>query len=203
MGFEWARPTSFAEPIFTVAAGVQLLRRRPQPVVPVELGDVGDQRGADPVPPGRHVGRRGLGRGPDDPPSDRDPRGRGAEPQDPVIPVPLPDVPLREAVTACPPGRRRAFVSLKRNRTPEDQGPRRSRLLSGGTPPRPAPGLNQRRARASEMSAPSPTRWRGRRRRGRVVSSPAVHRTLRQLSLSTRSTRAAPLRLPRGGSRLG
>ena len=45
MGFEWARPTSFDAPTFTVGQGVALLRGRPQPVVPVELRHMGDQRG--------------------------------------------------------------------------------------------------------------------------------------------------------------
>ena len=50
MGFEWARPTTFAEPMFDGRRRPALLRRRPQPVVPVELGDVGEQRGAARVP---------------------------------------------------------------------------------------------------------------------------------------------------------
>ena len=45
MAFEWARPTSFAEPMAAVGQRAALLRGRPQPVVPVELGDVGEQRG--------------------------------------------------------------------------------------------------------------------------------------------------------------
>ena len=50
MGFEWARPTSFAKPMFAVGHGNALLRSRPQPVLPVELRHLGDQRGADPAP---------------------------------------------------------------------------------------------------------------------------------------------------------
>ena len=46
MGFSWARPTSFVDPMFEVGRRAALLRRRPQPVLPVELGDLGEQRGA-------------------------------------------------------------------------------------------------------------------------------------------------------------
>jgi hypothetical protein len=44
MGFSFARPTTFADPMFTVGQRVALLRRRPQPELPVGLGDLGDQR---------------------------------------------------------------------------------------------------------------------------------------------------------------
>src|ERR1035441_9532159 len=75
-----------------------LLRRGPQPVLPMELGDMGDQRGTDPLSCDRHVRRRRLGRGLDSPPRDRDPRRCSAEPQDPELPVPLVHVPLPQAV---------------------------------------------------------------------------------------------------------
>ena len=139
MGFEWARPTSFADPMFTVGSRRALLRRRPQPVVPVELGDVGDQRGADPVPRDRDGRRRRLGRRPDDPPGDRDPRRRGAEPEDPVVPVPLADVPPREASDGCCLGAVEV-VSATRAETREarrnDQAPLRPRR-SPALDPRP------------------------------------------------------------------
>ena len=49
-------------PMFTLGRRRALLRRRPQPVVPMELSDVGDQRGADPISRDRHVrwGRLGA-----------------------------------------------------------------------------------------------------------------------------------------------
>ena len=53
MGFEWARPTSFADPMFEVGDGAPHYARRPQPVAAVELGDVGDRRG-----PARRTCRR-------------------------------------------------------------------------------------------------------------------------------------------------
>ena len=45
MGFSWAHPTSFTQPDHRGGERRALLRRRPQPVLPVELGDLGDQRG--------------------------------------------------------------------------------------------------------------------------------------------------------------
>gem|GEM_PF-1651294 len=72
-----------------------LLRRRPQPVAPLELGDLGDQRSANPLPRHRHDRRGGVGCQSHDPPRDRDPRGCSAEPEDPLISIPLPFVPPR------------------------------------------------------------------------------------------------------------
>ncbi len=45
MGFSWARPTGVRRPDVRGRRQRHVLRRRPQPVVPVELGDLGDQRG--------------------------------------------------------------------------------------------------------------------------------------------------------------
>ena len=81
MGFEWARPTSFAEPMLSVGRGPALLRRRPQPVVPVERGDLGEQRGAAALPADRHGRAAGVGRRRDDPPRHRDPRRHGLNPR--------------------------------------------------------------------------------------------------------------------------
>jgi hypothetical protein len=75
-----------------------LVRRGLQPVVPMELSDVGDQRGTYPISRDHHVRRGRVGRGLDGPPRDRDPRRRGAKPQDPELPVPLIDVSPPEAV---------------------------------------------------------------------------------------------------------
>ena len=46
MGFEWARPDDVRRSDVHRRRRRALLRRRPQPVAPLELGDVGDQRGA-------------------------------------------------------------------------------------------------------------------------------------------------------------
>ncbi len=43
MGFSWARPTSFADPMFTVGGFDELLRRRSQPLAVMEFDNVGDQ----------------------------------------------------------------------------------------------------------------------------------------------------------------
>ena len=61
MGFDWARPTTFDEPDVRRRRPRALLRRRPHPVVPLGLRNLGHQRGADPVPaPGpRGCRRRG------------------------------------------------------------------------------------------------------------------------------------------------
>ena len=56
MGFEWARPTSFDEPTFVVGDHVVYYAVDHTPVVPVELGDLGEQQGADPVPAHRARG---------------------------------------------------------------------------------------------------------------------------------------------------
>ena len=105
MAFEWARPTSFADPMVDGGQGPALLRRRPQPVVPVELGDVGEQRGAARVPAHRDGRRRRVGRRRDDPPRDRDPRGHRREPAHPVLPGARGDLPVRSqrSLTRPPP----------------------------------------------------------------------------------------------------
>ena len=59
MGFSWAKTTTFAEPMFTVGRPHRLLRGGPQPVLPVELLQLGNQRGAAAVPGNRdHRPRR-------------------------------------------------------------------------------------------------------------------------------------------------
>ena len=79
MGFEWARPTDFDDPMFRVGTG-RLLRGRPQPVVPLGVGDLGEQPGADPVPAAGARGRRVVGRRRDPEQGDRDPRRPGRQP---------------------------------------------------------------------------------------------------------------------------
>ncbi len=72
-----------------------LLRRRPQPLLPVGLGVVGDQRGPVAAPAdGARRARRVEGER-DDPARHRDPRGCHPEPQHPVLPAPRPGVPAR------------------------------------------------------------------------------------------------------------
>ena len=73
MGFEWARPTGFDDPMFAVG-NVDYYGGRPQPVVPLGVGDVGEQPGADPVPAAGARGPRVVGRRRDAEPGDRDPR---------------------------------------------------------------------------------------------------------------------------------
>jgi alanine dehydrogenase len=68
-------------------------------VVPVELGDVGEQRGAARVPAGRHGRPRGLGGQRDDPSRDRDPRRPHPEPPDPVVPGPVAGLPVRHRLS--------------------------------------------------------------------------------------------------------
>ena len=81
MGFSWARPTTFDDPMFDGRRPRPLLRRRPQPVVPLELGDLGEQRGAAPVPARRcSSGPAAWDARRDDQPRDRDPRRPGLNP---------------------------------------------------------------------------------------------------------------------------
>ena len=87
MGFSWATTTTFAEPMFKVGRPHRLLRRGPQPVLPVELRHLGDQRGAAAVPRDRDVRPRRPGRERDHPPRDRDPRRRGPEPGCAAVPA--------------------------------------------------------------------------------------------------------------------
>ena len=50
MGFGWARPTTFAEPMFTVGDNVHYYAVDHSPSLAVELRDLGDQRGPAAVP---------------------------------------------------------------------------------------------------------------------------------------------------------
>ena len=61
MGFSWARPTTFTEPDLRRRRQRALLRRRPQPVLPVELRHLGDQRGAAALPADRARRAASLG----------------------------------------------------------------------------------------------------------------------------------------------
>ncbi len=85
MGFSWAQPTSFTEPIIGIDGRRALLRRRPQPLLPVELGDVGDQRGVAAPPRARSRRARCLGRDTDDRPGHRNSRRHRTQPRHPGL----------------------------------------------------------------------------------------------------------------------
>ncbi len=87
MGFEWARPTSFADPMFTVGGTDQLLRSGPQSFVPVELRELGDQRSAASLRPDRDGRTARLGAERDDPAGDRDRGRRDPQSRDTRVPV--------------------------------------------------------------------------------------------------------------------
>ena len=61
MGFEWARPTSFAEPIFTVGRDVHYYAVDHSPSYLWNSRHLGDQRGADPAPARRSWPARPAG----------------------------------------------------------------------------------------------------------------------------------------------
>ena len=112
MGFEWARPTTFEEPIFELGGGAELLRGRPQSVAALELGNVGDQQGADAISAPAARRARSVGGRRDAPPRDRDPRRRRPEPQDPLLPGPCCGLPARPERRAMTPGEHRRLALL-------------------------------------------------------------------------------------------
>ena len=61
MGFSFARPTSFDEPMLRLDNGVNYYAVDHSPVVPLELGELGEQLSAPPVPGDRHVRTLRLG----------------------------------------------------------------------------------------------------------------------------------------------
>ncbi|WP_278255814.1 hypothetical protein [Nocardioides convexus] len=87
MGFTFARPTSLRGPDVPGRGRRPLLRRRPLPVVPVELRDLGEQQRPDPVPAPCPRGRRRVGRRRDPEPGHRDPRGPRRQPRHPGVPA--------------------------------------------------------------------------------------------------------------------
>ncbi|MDQ0773278.1 alanine dehydrogenase [Streptomyces aurantiacus] len=95
MGFEWARPTHLRGPDAPGGPRLPLLRRGPQPVAPVELGHLGDQRGAPALPAQGPERSRDLGHRRHDQERHRDPRRCRHEPEDPVLPEPAGRVPAR------------------------------------------------------------------------------------------------------------
>ncbi len=86
MGFEWARPTTFDAPDVHRGQRRGLLRGGPQSVVPLELGDVGEQRGPAAVPARRDGRSPCVGRQRDHQPGDRGARRPRDEPRDPPVP---------------------------------------------------------------------------------------------------------------------
>ena len=98
MGFEWARPTTFDDPMFEVGTR-RLLRRRPQPVVPLGFGDLGEQPRPDPVPAAGARGTRVVGRRRDAQPGDRDPGRPRGQPGHPGVPGTLRGAPPRPGVS--------------------------------------------------------------------------------------------------------
>ena len=72
-----------------------LLRRGPQPVLPVELGDVGEQRGVVAAHRNRSGRACGVESDPDDLPGHRDPRRRRPQSQHPVVSAPRRRLPAR------------------------------------------------------------------------------------------------------------
>ena len=73
MGFDFARPTKLPPADVHGWGRSRLLRRGPQPDLPVEQRDLGHQRGPDSVPAHGDGWPGGLGPGPDHPKGHRDP----------------------------------------------------------------------------------------------------------------------------------
>ena len=97
MGFSWAAADLVRPADHRGGERRALLRRRPQPVLPVELGDLGDQRGVA-APHRCASGRPGdVGQDSDDRSGDRDPRRCRSQPRDPVVSAP------RRCLSACGP----------------------------------------------------------------------------------------------------
>ena len=87
--FEWARPTSFADPMFTVGQGLHYYAVDHSPSFLWNSATWENSEALLELPAGRHGRARGVGGRRDDPPRDRDPRGPGREPADPVFPGPF------------------------------------------------------------------------------------------------------------------
>ena len=98
MGFSWARPTTFAEPTFTVGDNVHYYAVDHSPSLPVELGHLGDQRGAAAATCARCSAAPTPGTPTNHPSGHRDPRRRHPEPRHPVLPAPLTGVPAPEQI---------------------------------------------------------------------------------------------------------
>ena len=88
MGFEWAQADVVRRPGLRRRRRLHLLRSGPQPVVPVGVEHLGDQRGAARLHPDRPRRPGRLGRRRDDPPRDRDPRRPHLQPRRSRVPEP-------------------------------------------------------------------------------------------------------------------
>ena len=95
MGFEWARPTSFAEPMFAVGEDVHYYAVDHSPSYLWNSATWENSEALLPYLRDRPRRARGVGRRRDHPPRDRDPRRHGPEPEDPELPGPRGDLPLR------------------------------------------------------------------------------------------------------------
>ena len=89
MGFEWARPTSFEDPMRIVGAGIHYYAVDHSPSYLWDFSHLGNQRSATAVPRDSDGRTFGLGRGRDDPPGYRHQGWHDQEPQDSVLPGPV------------------------------------------------------------------------------------------------------------------
>ena len=108
MGFSWAVPTTFDEPMFTVARPRALLRRRPQPVLPLELGHLGEQRGAAALHGDGAERAEAWDADETITPRHRDPRRSDLQPGDPGVPGSVGGAPLPDGLSRSPTHRRAA-----------------------------------------------------------------------------------------------
>jgi alanine dehydrogenase len=113
MGFSWARPTSFTDPGPRGRKRDLLLRRRPQPVLPVELRDLGDKRSPPAAPGDRPAGPGCVGAEHHHRPRHRDSRRRGAESRHPVLPAPRRGLSARSQTSSVDAGARVDLISRR------------------------------------------------------------------------------------------
>ena len=80
MGFEWARPTTFDDPMFTVATPCDYYAVDHSPSYLWNSATLGEQRGTDAVPPIVLAGPEAWDAERDDQPGDRDPGRASSNP---------------------------------------------------------------------------------------------------------------------------
>ena len=97
MGFEWARPTTFTEPMFDVGDGLHYYAVDHSPSFLWNSATWENSEALLEYLPIVMSGAGGVGRERDDPARDRDPRGRDPEPADHLLPGPLIELPLRRS----------------------------------------------------------------------------------------------------------
>ena len=161
MGFEWARPTSFASPIFTIGDGLSCYGVDHSPSLLVGLGHVGDQPGPDAPPADSHLGTPRVGGRQDHRAGDRDPRRRDPEPKI-FVPGALGRIP-RTTGSEATGGTQRAETPLSegvhaiRCRGPREMKSGRPDSNRGLSAPKPNAMTRLRYApRVSESRAPRP-----------------------------------------------